>query len=264
MEQAKAFLAENEALEALLSGLSEKEFTFETGFKDWTINNILRHLHVWNLAAEMSLKDEAAFMTFFEKVKIAIVGGAFREFESNYLDGISGRELVILWQEGYKQTTTSFDESDPKARVVWAGPNMSVRSSITARLMETWAHAQAIYDRLGVDRQNKDHIKNIVVLGANTFSWTYKVRGMAVPETMPYLVLTAPSGALWTFGEDTSGNRIEGQAEHFCQVVTQCRNIADVPLDVRGPIATEWMSMAQCFAGGVETPPPPGARRKMT
>ncbi|HCD17768.1 MAG TPA: TIGR03084 family protein, partial [Rhodobiaceae bacterium] len=27
-----------------------------------------------------------------------------------------------------------------------------------------------------------------------------------------------------------------------------------------GPIATDWMSKAQCFAGGPETPPAPGTR----
>ena len=39
------------------------------------------------------------------------------------------------------------------------GPDMSARSSISARHMETWAHAQELYDTLGVDRINEDRIK---------------------------------------------------------------------------------------------------------
>ena len=45
-------------------------------------------------------------------------------------------------------------------------------------------------------------------------------------------------------------------------MVTQVRNIADTSLDVAGPVAAEWMGMAQCFAGGPETPPAPGTRHK--
>ena len=56
---------------------------------------------------------------------------------------------------------------------------------------------------------------------------------------------------------------IEGLAEEFCQVVTQVRNIKDVNLKLVGDVANEWMSIAQCFAGGAETPPEPGARKKV-
>ena len=55
------------------------------------------------------------------------------------------------------------------------GPDMSVRSSISARHMETWAHAQAIYDALGVDRVNEDRIKNIVIIGNNTFKYCFTI-----------------------------------------------------------------------------------------
>jgi len=138
---------------------------------------------------------------------------------------------------------------------------MSVRSSITARLMETWAHGQAIYDLLGIVRENEDWISNVVVIGVNTYGWTFKVRGQTPPEPMPRLKLIAPSGEIWTFGEENSGERIEGLAEEFAQVVTQTRNIADTALTVSGPNAAAWMAKAQCFAGGPEEPPAPGTRR---
>ena len=140
------------------------------------------------------------------------------------------------------------------------GPDMSVKSSITARLMETWAHGQAIYDILGIVRKNQDHIKNITVLGNNTFKWCYTVHGKKVPSIVPHLKLAAPSGEIWTFNDVSNDDLIEGNAEDFCQVVTQVRNIADVNLNVVGEIANEWMSIAQCFAGPPEQPPKPGAR----
>ena len=72
--------------------------------------------------------------------------------------------------------------------------------------------------------------------------------------------LTAPSGDIWEFGEPSTDEMVEGSASEFCQVVTQVRNIADTQIRVVGPLATDWMSKAQCFAGGPETPPAPGTR----
>ena len=42
--------------------------------------------------------------------------------------------------------------------------------------------------------------------------------------------------------------------------MTQTRNIADTKLKVTGPVATDWMSKAQCFAGPPNPPPLPGTR----
>jgi uncharacterized protein (TIGR03084 family) len=140
---------------------------------------------------------------------------------------------------------------------------MSVISSITARLMETWSHSQAIYDVLGVERADTDRIGNIVRLGVNTYGWTWKNRRQEPPGPMPRLRLTAPSGAVWEYGanEQARDDLIQGSATEFCQVVTQCRNIADTSLAVSGKVAQGWMAIAQCFAGPPQDPPAPGRRR---
>lgn len=261
MQQALDFRAASDALHDLVAPLADADFARPTGFKGWTIDAILRHLHVWNQAADMSLRDAEAFNAFFAEVKAYLGKGGLPVFEAKRLDGLSGQALVATWRDFYGPMAERFAEADPSARVVWAGPGMSVRSSITARLMETWAHGQAIYDLLGIVRENEDWIKNVVVIGVNTYGWTFKVRGQTPPDPMPWLSLTAPSGEIWTFGEENAAERIEGLAEEFAQVVTQTRNIADTALAVTGPNAAAWMAAAQCFAGGPEAPPAPGTRR---
>ena len=141
---------------------------------------------------------------------------------------------------------------------------MSVISSISARHMETWAHSQAIYDTLGKIRENKDRILNIVIIGNNTFNWTYKVNKKEIPFKKPYLKLISPSGKIWEFNDHSNSEKIEGLAEEFCQVVTQVRNIKDLNLKLNGKTSTEWMSIAQCFAGKASSPPPPGTRKCIT
>jgi uncharacterized protein (TIGR03084 family) len=258
MQQAQDFRDESAALAALLAPLGEVDFEQATLFKHWTVNNILRHLHVWNMAAGKSLDGEEAFAGFMAQL---MGGGArlrFTEMEAAYLDGLSGPALLEAWVAGFEGLANRFADADPKARLKWVGPDMSAISSITARLMETWAHAQAIYDALGVERVDTDRIGNIVRMGVNTYGWTFKNRKEEPPGPMSRLKLIAPSGAIWAYGE--GDDLITGSATEFCQVVTQCRNIADTSLVVLGPIATRWMSIAQCFAGPPQDPPPPGTR----
>jgi uncharacterized protein (TIGR03084 family) len=261
VQQAEDFRSECDAIHALVSPMNADALGRPTAFKDWSADTIFRHLHVWNIAADLSLTDEEAFRNFFTKVGSAVAKGGMSTFEADYLNGLSGPALVAEWAAFYPVLADHFAAADPKQRVAWAGPSMSARSSITARLMESWAHAQALYDTFGQERKNGDHIRNIVVLGVNTFGWTYKNRKMDVPSAMPYLELTAPSGALWTYGEDVAEEHISGKAEEFCQVVTQTRNIADTDLAVTGAMAHQWMGMAQCFAGPPHDPPPPGTRK---
>lgn len=258
MQQAEDFRAESRAMAALLDRADPATFDQPTQFKAWTINAVLQHLHFWNQMAGLQLTDEPLLLQRIAGVKSA--QGGMRAFENAHFQGLSGRPLLQAWREGVEVTADAFAKADPKARLKWPGPDMSARSSITARLMETWAHGQEVYDHLGVVRQNADRIQNIVVLGVNTFGWTYATRGTQPPGPMPHLVLTAPSGAVWTYGDASASERITGLAEQFCQVVTQTRNIADTQLQVTGPVATDWMSKAQCFAGAPETPPAPGLR----
>ncbi|MEO1028864.1 MAG: TIGR03084 family metal-binding protein [Pseudomonadota bacterium] len=258
MQQAEDFRTESRALHALLAPVDEARYSETTQFKGWTINDVLGHLHFWNIMAEMQLTDEAELMN---RLGAVMKGGtSLREFETSYLGDLSGKALLEAWHQGFERTADEFAKADPKARLKWAGPEMSARSSITARLMETWAHGQEVYDVLGAERQSGDHIRNIVVLGVNTFGWTYKTRGETPPGPMPQLKLIAPSGELWEYGEASESGLVEGLAEEFCQVVTQTRNVADTSLVVTGDVAKDWMSKAQCFAGALNPPPEPGTR----
>lgn len=260
MQQATDFLDETKTLSDLIAPLDDSDYLQETAFKAWTIDMVLRHLHFWNKGALLSVTDETAFEALVVDLTNALRDGALPAHEEAHFNGLSGRALRSEWLQLAHKTADVFASTDPGLRLKWVGPSMSARSSITARLMETWAHGQEVYDLLGVTRQNADRIRNIVVLGVNTYGWTFANRKQPVPEPMPYLLLTAPSGEEWTFGDEQADERITGLAEEFCQVVTQVRNIADTNLSVTGTNAAAWMEQAQCFAGPPNPPPAPGTR----
>jgi uncharacterized protein (TIGR03084 family) len=137
---------------------------------------------------------------------------------------------------------------------------MGVRMFTTARQMETWSHAQAIYDVLGTERPAPSpRLRNVAEIGVRTFGWAYRNRDLPVPPVMPSVRLDTPFGETWEW-KAAASDAVEGDAIAFCQVVTQTRNVADTSLSIRGDTATDWMRIVQCFAGQPETPPARGTR----
>ena len=263
LREAIDFGDESDALFDLLEPNDDSIFDTETLFKGWTVNDILTHLHTWNWAADAVLNDEPEFDKFIGPAADAAMRGELRKFENQRLADLSGRDLLRGWREFYRPMAERFASADPKQRVKWVALDMSVRSAITSRLMETWAHGQAIYDLLGVQRVNTDRIKSIAVLGILTFGWSFKNRGLETPGEVPYVRLSAPSGEIWEWNNPQGDNKVEGPAEEFCQVVTQSRNILDTNLKIHGAISKQWMAIAQSFAGPSEEPPSPGMRHSV-
>lgn len=259
MKQSLDFQEECDVLANVLSGLDASDWTRKTQFKGWTVNDVLVHLHFWNGVADLSLLAPETFDNLMTDALPAFQAEGMRPFENAHVKE-RGQDLFAAWQARREDMALRWRDLNEKTRLKWAGPDMSAKSMMTARQMETWAHGQEIFDLMGHAQPQSDRIQNIVVLGVNTFGWSHKVNQIDVPETLPELRLTAPSGAVWSYGDPDSGELISGDAVHFAQVVTQTRNIADTELSVRGPTASRWMEIAQCFAGPPETPPAQGAR----
>ncbi len=261
LPEALDFHAECEALAAILDGAGANDFNRTTQFKNWSIADVIAHLHLWNHAALLTLEDPPEFGRLLKWIAGRMAAGnSHPELQIEWFDGASGRVLYEDWKKLYPKLAAGYRDEDPDRRVQWAGPDMSVRSCITARQMETWAHGQAVFDLLGVVRVDSDRLKNVAEIGVKTYSWSFRNRNQEVPLPKPYVRLTAPSGAAWEWNEPQADNRVVGQATEFCQVVAQTRNIADTSLEIVGPAATRWMQIAQCFAGPPEDPPARGTR----
>lgn len=260
--QTSDFAEEIQVLAAALQSMRDAQWTEPTQFKQWTPEHILRHLHCWNEAADWAVHSPKTFQERLASSREHTrQGGNMREFERQMVD-VSGHALLERWQAFALDMAERWQVLDARQRVDWAGPPMSVRSSLTARQMETWAHGQAIFDMLGQDRPETARLRNIVVLGVNTFAWSHKVRGWDVPDPMPRMELTGPSGEPWSFGETGESGLVHGSAKDFAQVVTQTRHLLDTELRVEGEVARRWLLNAQCFAGAAEPPPSPGVRHK--
>ncbi len=261
LQVAQDFRDEVDELHGFLSTLAPGDWDRETGFMEWTPWDVVAHLHFFDLVSRISLEGEDVFAPERSSLFANIAAGRTnKQVARERFAGVEAKALLDAWQTTAHALSETLGSSDPKRRLPWFGPDMGVQMFTTARYMETWAHGQEIYDLVGAVRSHSDRIQNIATIGVKTFGWTFVNRKREVPGPPPYLRLVAPSGAIWEWHEPSDADCVRGDAVEFCQVVTQTRNVADTALEVVGPVATEWMSIAQCFAGGPADPPPPGTR----
>jgi uncharacterized protein (TIGR03084 family) len=261
LPQARDFLDECEALHAVLAAAPEDAWRVPTQFKGWTFDDIVGHLYLFDVVAETAARSRTEFEACYgDVVASARQGLTLRDHAERWLAGCRGRELLDRWRAQYVRLAGIARDFEPERRLAWAGPDMSARSFMSARQMEVWSHGQAVFDELGLERVEHDRLRNIAIMGVNTFGWTFAVHRRPVPPVKPYVRLLSPSGATWEWNDPAAADQVEGSAVEFCRVVTQTRNVRDTTLRISGPVAAEWMSMAQCFAGPPEQPPAPGAR----
>lgn len=248
-------------LHAFLETLDEADWATPTRFMQWTPWDVVAHLHFFDLASLAALTDIEAFGARRKALIEGLQQGlSASEQTRRALDGLDAATLLARWRQTCDEMADRLAESDPKRRLPWFGPDMGVQMFTTARLMETWAHGQAIYDLKRVERIPTDRLRHIVAIGIKTYGWTFVNRKLEIPGPPPHVRLEAPSGEVWEYNEPSESECIEGLAVDFCSTVTQVRNVADTKLRIRGEIARQWMSIAQCFAGAPVDPPPPGYR----
>jgi uncharacterized protein (TIGR03084 family) len=198
------------------------------------------------------MTDPATFATL---VDAALAGGDPMQEHLRRGRAMTATDVLGWWRTSRAAMVDATRTLPEGARVPWFGPPMAVRSFVSARLMETWAHGCDVADALGARRVPTSRLRHVAHLGVRTRAFSYVVRGREPPATPVRVTLTGPAGELWAWDDDASvTDSVQGPALDFCLVVTQRRNIADTALVVTGEDAAEWMSLAQAFAG----PPGPG------
>jgi uncharacterized protein (TIGR03084 family) len=243
--------AEHAALDALVSGLEPSRWDTPTPAEGWAVRDQIAHLAWSDVSARLAVVDAETWARTF---KIDRDERERRQHEAAW--SRTPADLLAWWRECRHAMLTAFRPLDRRARIPWFGPPMSALSFVTARLEETWGHGQDVADALGVRRVDTDRLRHIAHLGVITRAYSFVNQGRPAPTEDVRVELTGPRGDTWTWGEAAALNRVRGSARGFCLVVTRRRHVADTDVTADGPLAREWMAIAQAFAG------PPGAGRR--
>ena len=252
--------AEQEALEAIVAGLSPDEWAKSTASPDWTVADQIAHLTYFDHAAALAIADPERFREESPALLATFsTPGALDEFTLSEYRAMAPQLLLEEWRTARGRLSDAAAGLTAGDRVPWYGPSMSAISFLTARLMEVWAHGHDVADAVGGVRTPTDRLKHIATLGFLTRGWSYANRGLAAPTEDVRVELQAPSGEHWTYGPEDAPNSVDGDAVEFCAVVTQRTHVDDTTLSVRGEAAREWLLIAQCFAGNPTDGPVPAA-----
>jgi uncharacterized protein (TIGR03084 family) len=240
-------LAESSELRGVLEPRPAGDWARPTPAAGWTIVDQVTHLAYFDDVTRLSITDPEQFHA--EAEQLTDGGQDFPDRVAARFHDTPPREVLAWFDRSRPRLTEAFREVDPAARLPWFGPAMSPASSVTARLMETWAHGQDILDTLGIARVPTARLRHVADLGIRALRYTYAVNGLEIPADPIRVELAAPDEQRWTWGPPDARDRVTGDALDFCLVVTQRRHRDDTRLEVRGPTATQWIGIAQAFAG---------------
>jgi uncharacterized protein (TIGR03084 family) len=244
--------AESDELDALVAPLGEERWAESTPAAGWTIAHQIGHLLWTDRVALTAVTDEPAFARLLEMAAADPIG--FVDAGADELAATVPAELLADWRATRAGLHDALLTVPDGRKLPWFGPPMSAASMATARLMETWAHGLDVADTLGVTRPPTARLRSVAHIGVRTRDYAFVVNGLP-PPTEPFLVeLRAPDGSTWSWGPPDAAQRVAGDAEDFCFLVTQRRALRDLDLTAEGDDAQRWLQIAQAFAG----PPGPG------
>jgi uncharacterized protein (TIGR03084 family) len=243
---------ESAELDRLVADLPEADWRRPTPAPGWTVAHQIAHLNSTDQAVIAAATDPDEFGRWL---------GAAAADPHGFVDAAAERalaeppELLRRWRDGRAGLAAVLAMAPRDARLPWFGTSMSPASSATARLMETWAHGEDVAAALGQLRLPTRRLRHVVHLGVRTMAHGFLVHGRPAPDAPVFVQLTGPDGGTWAFGPADAENRVTGPALDFCLLVTQRGHRDDLGLEATGPVADEWLDVAQAFAG------PPGAGR---
>ncbi len=246
---------ETAELEAMLDGLEERQWHARTPAAGWDIVDQVGHLAYFDEAALVSLVDPERFRR--ELKALVTEREDFPDQVAAEHRGMSGARVLDWFRRSRRALLDGYAGADFGARLPWYGPDMGVASSVTARLMETWAHGQDIADTIGVQRIPTSRLRHVAHLGVRALPYSYAINGLTPPGEPIRVELTAPDGRTWSWGPAAAGNMVTGPALDFALVVTRRRHRGDTAIAVTGSAALQWIGIAQAFAGAPGPGRPP-------
>ena len=237
--------SEQDSLDLVVADIDEATWQLATDSPGWTIADQISHLQFFDERAALAMNDPAAFGVDRQH----LISSAPRDLSVELGRQVSAGELLDAWRQSRRALIEAATKVDPTVRVPWYGPSMAVKSFLTARLMECWAHGHDIAEAVGVQRLPSVRLKHVAHIGVGARAFSLLINQLPEDSRSIRVELTAPGGELWTWGDETSDQRVLGDALDFCLVVTQRRALSDSQLTVVGDSATTWMRIAQAFAG---------------
>jgi uncharacterized protein (TIGR03084 family) len=246
MEEAVAELeAEQLGIEEILRSLSPEQWSAPTPAEPWDVRDQVTHLADFDEVAidtatggPRQINDEAVRIGFDEYTEWARRKGLEK----------SPAEMLDWYADNGARLRAMFRaKPDPKERVPW-GLGMSVRTLVTARLMEHWAHGLDIRAALGIAPNASPRLRSVAFLVYSAMAYAFQVAKVTPPPGRTLRVELSYEGSTWEFGPADADDLITGEALEYCMVgVQRLRHTEAATLVAKGPLAEMALEHARAY-----------------
>ena len=239
--------AEGDQLWNAVAGLDEAAWRTPTPAAGWDVATQVAHLLWTDEVATLAATDKAGWDAVVLQAMEDPTG--FVDTAALEVARLSPPALLARWGKARTALADALRAYPAGEKMPWFGPPMSPASMVTARFMETWAHALDVFDALGSVPEPTDRIRNVAHLGVRTRNFAFTVHQIEPPAEEFRIELKAPSGEIWEWGAEEAAQSVRGSAYDFCLLVTQRVHRDDTDLVAVGDDAERWLGIAQAFAG---------------
>jgi uncharacterized protein (TIGR03084 family) len=234
--------AEQDALEAVLAGLSQDAWRSPSAAPGWTVADTVLHLAQSEQAVVATTGgegDRLAWAQYGDSMDAA--AGALVEAER-----AEPAEVFERWRAARRAALRGLRAADPGQPVRWVAAPLKPRTLATTRLAEHWAHAQDIVGPLRIDYPDTARLRHIAWLGHSTLPYAFSLIGEAPHDV--HCVLTAPDGTIWRYGREDADSTITGSAGAFCRVGAQRLAPDESGLVTTGPYGRAALGVLRNYA----------------
>jgi enediyne biosynthesis protein E11 len=239
--------ADAKHIHRLLSGLNSAEWATPTPAPGWTVAHQVAHLAATFRTAGLAASDKDTFVKLAAQVN-ADFDTAVEAALQPYL-ALPPDKLLARWHEELTTATDALAAVPPGEVVPWLVNPLPPAVLASAGMMELFGHGQDIADAVGAQIERTDRVAHLVGFVVHTRHFGHLARNMTPPSDDFRFEVTAPSGALWTFGPADARQRIEGPAVDLCLLAARRRHHADLSLVATGEHAKQWLEIAQAYRG---------------
>jgi uncharacterized protein (TIGR03084 family) len=239
--------ADSHEVDGLVAGLDDFSWKLPTPAPGWSVTHQIGHLAFIFRIAGLAAADPAGF----GRLAAGLAGGfdkAVNDALADYVDD-PPEALLTRWRAERDAGIKALAAVPADQLVPWLVNPLPPAVLASAGMMEVFGHGQDIADGLGVQRVYTDRIVHLIGFAVHTKDFGYQARGLTPPEAPFRFEVTAPSGALWTFGPEDADQRITGPAADLCLLVTRRRHREDLALEATGALADHWLDIAQAYRG---------------
>jgi uncharacterized protein (TIGR03084 family) len=223
--------AEDERLETLLAGLSDKQWAASSAAMGWTVRDVVVHLAQTDEAVVRSIENLAGLLQ--EQVAVGTLDEAMdRAVRAERAPPVQSFER---WRTARRAASRALRAADPNRPLPWATNPLRPRVLATTRLAEHWAHGLDISGPLGVPFPDTSRLRHIAWLAHRTLPYAFSLAGEDAHDV--FCELSGPEGEKWTFGPLEADSRIVGAVGDFCRVATRRVVPAETRLITAGPYA---------------------------